>query len=1109
MAAVPSTRRFPRHPRGSVDALLVGIEDLVADFGGVVASRLARRTGSREDCLRGPFEVLLQGVGDLLGLDVTLLGETHLSALGVRPDYAVDVGGARVGVAELKAPGKGVPDGPVWGPTKHDREQWAKLQGLPNVLYTDGKTWGIYRWGEAVGPHATCTGGTLERAGRHLRPSDDRLASILLEFLRWGPEPPPSMAKFIGNVAKLCRLQRDEVRDTIAAERSAHAAPFFTAHLQDWQQWLFPQLTDDEFADSYAQTVAFGLLLARREGIDFEGIATAAIGEKLAKRHLLVGRALTILTTNQGRKGSVEDRSVVIQTMRRVIGAASWDDIPGQTQSTHLLYERFLESYDPQLRKRSGSYYTPLPVTSFMIRFVDELLRARLGQDRGLAEDGVVLVDPAMGTGSFLLSALERVASTVRAEGGDVPASLRAAMPRLVGFERQIGPYAVAELRLHQTLAGYGTEVDDDDIRFHVTDTLDDPGQEILPSGSVYKPLADSREKANKVKTETRVMVVVGNPPYRERAKSLGAWILAHHPGKSALLDAFRGTEIGRQAYKLHNLSIYFWRWATWKVFESTPETPQGIVAFITTSAYMTGPGFAGMREYLRRTTDEGWIIDLSPEGHQAAVPTRVFPTVQHQVCIGVFLRSSNGNGRRDQPSAQVHYLAVRGTHHEKFARLVELGLADAEWRDCSDEWQAPFTPKPRRFWSACPSLNDLIPWQVPGVKPNRTWVHSPSRDVLLDRWRLLISAAPEDKPALLKETDGRRVNWTQSEVTSVPPIPPLLDETSPEPTIEPIALRSFDRQFLIADPRVVDRMRSDLWRAHSARQVYLSVHGQPVTAGPAIVATDLVPDTHHFAGRGGRALPLYRDTAGTPNLAPGLTDFIAEMLEVPVEPIDLFAYIAAVVGHPAYIHMFRDDLQTPELRIPLTLSPDLWTEAVELGDRIIWLHTYGERSRDPHKGRTVGVPSTRRPRVITPIPHTRDGFPERIGHDPDEEILHVGSGRLHPVSLPVWQYEISGTRVVKKWFSYRKRVPREVRSSDLNEILPDHWTSQQTDALRDLLAILQELVDLEPVQADLLSAICKSPVITVKDLERALIFPLPTATRGPLIVPEEGSTLL
>ncbi|WP_306360002.1 type ISP restriction/modification enzyme [Nocardia sp. CC227C] len=1039
------------------------------------------------------------------------MAETTLNALGVRPDFMVDVEGARIGYAELKAPGRKVPT--LWHPDKREREQWDKLTLLPNVLYSDGTHWAVFRYGARVGEVARFTG-DLHHADAKLRPADDEFIRVVADFLLWKPDPPRSVSRLVHAVANLCRLLRSEVADTLAREQDGREEdPIFTGLAEDWRQYMFPGLTDEEFANSYAQTVTFALLLARVDGISFEKRTLAEIAELLGKKHSLMGRSLTVLTGH-----GVEERSVVVKTMQRVVGAVDWDTLSRGNTDTYLhFYERFLEEYDPALRQQSGSYYTPNEVVSFMVGFVDRLLRDRLGREWGLATDEVEIVDPAMGTGTYLLNIVDRVARTIAEEQGEgaVRPQLQALFTRLIGFERQTGPFAVAELRVHQALKSkHGAEIPEQKVRFFIADTLDDPGVEHTYIPSILEPIARSRANANKVKRESRVLVVIANPPYRERAKGMGGWVESGsgHRGVRAPLDAFRATGFGRYEYVLSNLYVYFWRWATWKVFDAHPDSPAGIVAFITPSSFTTGRGYSGMREYLRRTADEGWIIDVSPEGeHQPPVGTRVFPGVQHRLCIGVFVRRGTSDPSR---AARVHYTAVHGRRSEKFAALADLGPDGPRWIPTADDWHAPFSPAGTGEWDRYPLVGDLLPWSQTGVKPNRNWVQAPDRVTLVRRWDRLIRSTATEKAELMKATRDRGLTSNPPALPGAePPRTPLAEQTRTDPTIEPIALRSFDRQHLIYDARVIDFARRPLWEVRGPQQIYVTEqHAHPITAGPALVFTDLVPSMHHFNGRGGRVLPLYRDAAGLmPNTAPGLHTCVGSRLGTPVNAEDLLAYVAAVTAHPAYTTRFAQDLRNPGVRIPLTTDLESWTDAVRLGREVLWLHTFGHRYTDPDAGRPHSTPrldAHRRPRVTATIPDSTSEMPDVITYEPATETLHIGSGRIAPVPRTVWEYEVSGLKVVKHWFDYRKRNPGGKRTSPLDDINPKQWPARFTTELLELLNVVGRCIELHSVQAELLDRICSGPCLTVTELEDAGVLPVPDAVRKHVAAPDEPTLL-
>lgn len=1072
------------------------IDVIISEFGREVTRKLSTGQGSQEDHLRSPLERMLGDVARSLGLRITSVGETRLPDLSIRPDYAINVDGARVGYVELKKPGHGVPG--TWKrPTPHDKKQWEQFQLLPNVLYSDGQSFSRYNFGKLQGKIAQLEP-VLDRAGDKLHAVDTEFNRVVTDFLLWEPERPRTLDHLVHLMANLCRLLRDDVAAELVREQAGESTGnTFSGLAEDWRHVLFPSLSGKEFADQYAQTVTFALLLARVDGVDFHACSISEIARLLGKKHSLMGKALGVLTDQPE-----EEHSVALTTMLRVIGVVDWSYFP--EGSYVMLYENFLTKYDPALRRKSGVYYTPAPIVSFMTRFVDDILRERLDRRLGFAEDEVIVVDPAMGTGSFLADVINRVAQTVSDEEGPgaVTPRLRELSNRLIGFENQAAPYAVAELRIHGLLEKrHHAEIPLKERRF-LADTLDDPNLQMLQIGSFYETIKRVREGANFVKCEEPVMVVIGNPPYLDKIKGTATWIETSASTSAApSIEAFRKPGNGRLEYVLANKYVYFWRWATWKAFDAHRDHPAGVVAMICSAGFASGPGFTGMREYLRRTTDEGWIIDLSPEGHQPPMITRVFRGNQQPICIAVFIR--RGEMNRDVP-ARIHRISVVGTFDEKCVALQRLELDTARWQECLSGWGDALSPPGDAHWHSMPAMTELMPWSSPGVKPNRTWVYAPSANILLKRWRTIVSAEPREKALLFVE--GRDANLTKIN----PPLSgchhysyPFSSEsgTCPEPVA--VGYRSFDRQLLIPDPRLIATPRSSLWAVSGENQLFVTEqHAHPTGGGPALTFTHLLPDMHHHSGRGGRLLPLYRDAeAKRPNIVPGLLELLGTKLTQPPTAPDLLAYVAAVTAHPGYTERFTKELKSLGVRIPLTSDIGLWEQAVDIGREVLWLHTYGDRYIDVEAGRPRGVPKLRseRPKVQVTIPDTEKDMPDKIDYDEQSETLKVGDGRISPVPAKVWNYQVSGMWVVKHWFGYRKKNPSGNRKSKLDHIVATYWTSAMTEELLDLLNVLSRCVALEPRQADLLDEIMTAPRITVADLKDAGVLPVPAAaTKAP-----------
>lgn len=1085
----------------------------LASFGRSVARKLGRG-GDPEDQLRGPLEILLQEVASHMGLGAIPYGEVQLRAIRARPDYAVDVGGidaggTRVGYVEIKAPGRAIP--PNWRPNTHERVQAEKLAHLPNVLYTNGTQWVHLSYGLPVGPVVTLAG-SLTDPRDPLRCDDGAFESVLAHFLLWEPERPRRLAELIQVVAGLCRLLHDEVAATLSGPAGHKAQADLTLLADDWRDLLFPDLDDDGFSDAYAQTVAFAMLLARVDGIAFEDTPLHEVARLLGKKHSLMGRALAVLTD-----GETMDELRTIETLRRVIGSIDWETFDdGQTDVYVELYERFLAAYDPTLRKRSGSYYTPQPVAEFMVDFVDEVVRDRLDHGLGLAADDVVVVDPAMGTGTFLVEVLRSVAATIdasRGSGARAPWLRQFFQERLVGFEIQAAPYAVAELRLHEALrTRFETEVPRAEMRF-LTDALENPVQQQQRLPAPYRVIGEARDLANRVKRDQRVMVVIGNPPHVEGTKGKAPWIEARraqplddkrqqvaHPS----LDEFRTRGHHRYESDLYGLPWCFWRWATWKVFEAHSDSPAGVVAFLTPSSFLRGRSFAGMREYLRRTCDEGWIIDLSPEGNRPPQATRVFGAdVGRQLCIAVFARYGPCNPDR---AAVVHTRALTGSRKEKLAHLPRTKLRDGGWTPCSEAWQGPFGPEGDHRWHGHPQLDELIPWSSRGVTAGRTWVYAPDPAVLTARWARFLRAGRVERQRLFVESRDRDID---RQVKPLPGFPVaatnLAEETGPSAPPLRIAYRSFDRQWLIPDSRLLVMPRPPLWAVRDKHQVYVTEQSNhPIATGPGLTFTELIPDIHHYNARSGRVYPLLR-APDDPNVTPGLLKVVRERTGANASAEDLLAYVAGVVAHGGYTHRFRNELQQPGIRVPLTAVPTLWAEAVELGSTVVWLHTFGHRFVDPHVGRPHGLEqllADHGPRVLATIPDAPDVMPDSLSHDPDRHVLRIGAGEIGPVSPAVFGYEVAGMRVVPHWFEYRRRHPRHKRrSSALDDENGAGWSPTLTEELLHMLTVLDRCVALEPRQSDLLERICNAAVITRHDLESAGVVPVPPhATRPPTI---------
>ncbi|MCP9221490.1 N-6 DNA methylase [Erythrobacter sp. LQ02-29] len=1080
----------------------MSVQKLVGEFGAAAKPKLAAG-GQPEDQLRGPLENLMHSLAELAGLPkgaLVMTGEKSLADLRTRPDYGVEVQQALVGFIEVKAPGKGAD--PRNFTDGHDKAQWERLKSLPNLIYTDGNAVSLWRNGERVGDIVHFDGDVRSSGAKLSAPQ--KLLALVNDFLTWQPIAPKNPEQLAETAARLCRFLRDEVLEQLGNDNVALADL-----REDWRTLLFPDADDPTFADGYAQAVTFGLLMARSRDIALTPDLDDAARE-LSQSATLIGTALRLLTEQTLRN------SPALKTLARVLDAVSWAQVSrGDPEAWINFYENFLSVYDNALRRKTGSYYTPPEVVQAMVRLTDEALKApgRYGLARGLADTAVHIADPAVGSGTFPLAILRSIAATVEHfdTAGAVPGAITEAAKRLYGFELQFGPYAVAQLRLlaeMQTLGASGAP------QLFVTDTLADPFADKETGQGIYKEISKSRLAAAKVKREAPITVVIGNPPYKDKANGKGAWIengSGNEPGKLADWQPPAEWGVGAHAKHLRNLYVYFWRWAAWKVFEQGAGDAgerDGIVCYITVAGFLNGPGFQQMRADLRAKCDEIWVIDCSPEGHQPAVATRIFQGVQQPVCIVLASRSPDTDGKTP---ATVRYRALRaGPREGKFAELAKVTLEGAEWAECSPNWQAPFLPARGGSWADFWPLDSVIGDAGSGVMPGRTWVIAPDAESLKRRWERLVGEKDKAKRSdlfhpheggdrTLDKAEKRGLPGQHEELSSIEY--GIEHRGSSDPAFASNAkaalrvrqgirygFRSFDRQWIIPDKRVINRPNPGLWEGFSKNQTILTALTRlSPQNGPAISFLGHIPDLDHFHGRGGRVFPLWQDADATrTNIAARAVKALSAAHGGAIDPVDVFAYVAGVLAHPAFTATHRDDLVRPGLRVPLTADRDLFDRAAKLGREVIWLHTFGERMAD---GKPAGEPRLPRDRAPTipaahPIPTDPENFPDTLDYDAGTHTLMVGTGRVENVPPEVWEYEVSGKNVLRQWFSYRRKdrsrpvIGDRRPPSELTKIQPDHWLPEYTSELINVLNVLAMLVDLEPKQAKLLEEIEDGPLI-------------------------------
>lgn len=1079
----------------------------------------ARSPGQPESQLKAPLEKLFSIYNKSTSQKLLLKDESMIGRIG-RPDYAVESDGLLIGYIELKEPDKGADPKRFKG---HDADQWQRFKAIPNIIYCSGNEWALYQNGELIGKLVRMKG-DISTEGRKAVTEENakELFSLLGEFISWTPIVPKKPRELASFLAPFCRLIRDEVMDALSDPKSAmHSLK------DDIKRLLFPDADDFRFADAYAQTVVFALLLAHTEDANVLDLRDAY--GTLEKHHSLLSRSLEFLTDKEARK-EISTSLSLAQTVIHEVPPHAFRTSRESKDPWLFFYENFLAAYDPKLRKEAGVYYTPLEVTQCQVRLIDDILRREFGKEMGFVEADVATLDPAVGTGTYLLTIIDHALKRVEKEEGEgaVKAGARSLIHNLHGFEWMVGPYAVAQMRLSQTFSRYHIAMPDAGPQVYLTNTLESPHTKPPAPPLFHKPIALEHERALNVKESQRVLVCLGNPPYgrhesadADNMETTGAWvrygdinrrtlerlkgtrsakIVRYDKDQPPILGDFlkpaRDAGYGVHLKNLYNHYVYFIRWALWKVFEHKTAIGPGIVSFITASSYIDGDAFCGIREHMRKICDRIDIIDLGGEGRGTRKDENVF-SIQTPVAIFVAWRKKKTDS--DTP-AKVRYTRIEGTRDQKLEILAAVKDAKVlKWENAPDEWRAPFRPESKSSFSKWPNIVDIFPWQSNGVQCKRTWPIAPQRDTLENRWSTLLDS--NNRARLMKESGDRNLDSKQIDVTDfekeLPPISTL--KSVPPHAIVRYSYRSFDRQYLIADNRLISRPRPQLWYAHSDKQIYLtSLFSIPLDRGPGAVACAAIPDLDFFRGSyGAKAVfPLYLESnAERANLAPGLSALLGD-----VSPENLAGYIYCMLALPDYTGQFAAELTNCEVRVPLTKDRKLFAEAAELGKALIWLHTYGDRlynSKDRPKGK---IPNGRA-KCVKAVPDTEDKYPNEYSYNDTTRAILVGDGAFAPVDQKVWDFEVSGFKVVQSWLGYRMSDRKGKKSSPLDDIHPRTWTHDFTREFLELLWVLEKTLEGYPKQKEIFERVLKSDLYTADELP-----PVPEELRkGPEVPRAKG----
>ena len=689
-------------------------------------------------------------------------------------------------------------------------------KGLPNLVLTNYLEFRWYVWGELR--YEAHLAHLENRGGIKINKKDVAFVVTLLNSFLEAELPsissPSELAERMASKARLLRECIERILEQKERLSSLHEL------LDAYRSVLIDDLLSEQFADLQAQTAVYGLFAARCRHEPQTG--------PFNRQSAVFAETTPFLQDVFGRIAGpgIDSRIAwIVDDLALLLDRADMKEIltdfgSGTSQNDPVVhfYEDFLAAYDPKLREGRGVYYTPEPVVSYIVKSVDYLLRNRFGLTDGLADTTtndnnvpkVLILDPAAGTGTFLLEAVKSIHTTIenRNLGGAWPDYVRNhLLDRLFGFELLMAPYAICHLKLALEIGGEDNRFkmpEGQRLKVFLTNALEEADKSPTGIPALFgHQIFHEAAGADVVKREKPVMVVIGNPPYSGHSANKGKWIKRLLEG----WDDDRETEnyfmvdggpLGERNSKwLNDDYVKFIRFAQWKI----DRTGEGVLGYVTNHSYLDNPTFCGMRQSLMRTFNEIYLLDMhgnkkkkekAPDGSK---DENVF-AIQQGVAIGLFIKRANA----DDTPARVFHADLWGRREKgpdggKYGWLAANDFESTKWKELSPK--SPlylFTPRDNELaeeYEKGWKLTDIFPVNSVGIVTARDkltiqWTAEEVRHLVSDFKKL-----PDEEARscynLPPDVDDWKVSWAQKDLYEHPDI---------ETHITSISYRPFDKRF-------------------------------------------------------------------------------------------------------------------------------------------------------------------------------------------------------------------------------------------------------------------------------------------------------------------------
>jgi len=951
-------------------------------------------------------------------------------------------------------------------------EQMGRYYGYPNLILTNGLEFRFFKNGDKYGEAVTIA----KKKGDEIEPhaqSFDLLARTLVDFI----EAPIDTIRSAEHLAKIMGGKGRRLRDNIVemfSESYTGSTEEIRKIYEVIKDRLIHDLTEKQFADIYAQTLVYGLFVARYHDDSPEDFSRTEARERIpASNHLLQQFFDHIAGANFEKRLSfivdeLCDVFVHADVHALVHGIYKKEEENSRDPIIHF-YEDFLKEYDPVLRTERGVFYTPLPVVKYIVRSVDKILQEHFGLADGLADrkqiewkyteqgktskrqiDQVQVLDPAVGTGTFLHEIINEVHERFKGQEGVWSQYVNDhLLPRLHGFELMMASYTIAHLKLSMTLKETGVDTINKRLRVFLTNSLEEAQEKddtLFRGLGIDGAITEEALHAEEVKRDYPIMVVIGNPPYS--ASSQNASIEIGTDGKKRktwigkLLDDYKKDLHEQNINSLSDDYVKFIRFAHFLI----EKNDLGIVAMITNNSFLDGITHRRMRQSLMETFDHIYVLDLHGNSKRKETAPgggkdeNVFDIMQG-VGISLFVKVEK---KKKGELGKVHHVDLYGEREKKYEWLERHDVLNTDWMEL-------ITSKPNFFF--VPKNFELEEEYLKGLKISEMFKNFSAgikfrKDNLLVKPHMneqSVKTMIEDVCNMQADDLYRKYDFNDTKDWKLSKMRKLFDHCK-DTDIQRVLYRVFDYRYcfypLDRINQIIPRGDSRINMMHhmlNGPNIGLIVNRQIVGeewSHAGVTNTICCHGTFYLGNKGqDYILPLYtysdsgitKDNTRNLNIDMQLLQSALDKLKLKwmeygmgdgkdtCGPEDIFDYIYAVLHSPAYRKRYKEFLKIDFPRVPFTEDKNDFWQLVELGRELRLLHLM----ESPKLGK-----------LITKYPMSGSNEMEKPYYEEGKVWINKEQ-YFDGVPEEAWIFPIGGYQPAQKWLKDRKG-----RTLDSDDIL-------------------------------------------------------------------------